>query len=756
MACNAIRIKGARQNNLRNLDLDIPLNAITVFTGVSGSGKSSLAFDTLYAEGQRRYVETFSPYARQFMERMDRPAVDRIEGIPPAIAIENTSSVRTSRSTVGTMTEITDYGKLLYTRLGQLHCRQCGNVVVPETPDHVWKALKGLQPGTVIVISFPFSPHSNSREQVLRELRRIGLDRFYEKGTLKPIDAWEEANGKRNIVVDRLVFKPSERKRIFDSVEQAFQFGGGHLDIWINPDRHLTFSNQLECPRCGIPYKRPTPNLFSFNSPLGACETCKGFGRIIDIDLDLVIPDRSLSIEEGAIKPWGDLRRHHMEFEDLVDFCTARDIPTRVPFGDFTDTQQRAIIDGDSTFHGVRGFFEWLEGKKYKMHVRVFLSRYRAYRICPDCSGTRFKREALLYTVGGLTIGQLYGMTIDKASAFFESLHVPRGDAASALIVGELKSRLAYLMDVGLGYLTIDRQSRTLSSGELQRVALTSALGSSLVNSLYILDEPSIGLHPRDNNRLIGIMKKLRDIQNTVIVVEHDPEIISASDYLLDLGPAAGNRGGKIMYFGSTSAVNGSLTGQYLKGTKTIPFPAYRQKPARDRWLTIEGACEHNLKDIDVRIPLGVFTCLTGVSGSGKSTLAEEILFRAVKMARAKPAGTPGRHRKLGGLDEIADAVMVDQKPIARTPRANPLTYVKAMDPIRRLLAGTEAARAMGFGPSYFSFNVTGGRCEACKGQGSEKVEMQFLSDVFITCPECQGKRFKKAVSYTHLRAHET
>jgi excinuclease ABC subunit A len=746
MACNAIRIKGARQNNLRDLDLDIPLNAITVFTGVSGSGKSSLAFDTLYAEGQRRYVETFSPYARQFMERMDRPAVDRIEGIPPAIAIENTSSVRTSRSTVGTMTEITDYGKLLYTRLGQLHCRQCGNVVLPETPDHVWKGLKGLPPGSEIVISFPFSPHSNGREQVLRELRRIGLDRLYENGDIKPLDEWDRPNGKLNIVVDRLVFKPSERKRVFDSVEQAFQFGGGHLDIWINPDRHLTFSNQLECPRCGITYKRPTPNLFSFNSPLGACETCKGFGRIIDIDLDLVMPDKSLSIEEGVIKPWGDLRRHHMEFEDLLDFCAARSIPTRIPFEDLTDAQQQALIDGDSTFYGVRGFFEWLEGKKYKMHVRVFLSRYRAYRVCSDCSGTRFKRETLLYTVGGLTIGQLYGMSVEQASTFFESLHVPRGDPASDLIVGELKSRLGYLLDVGLGYLTIDRQSRTLSSGELQRVALTSALGSSLVNSLYILDEPSIGLHPRDNNRLIGIMKKLRDIQNTVIVVEHDPEIISASDYLLDLGPAAGSQGGKIMYFGTTSGVNGSLTGQYLKGTKTIPFPAHRREPSQDRWLTLEGACEHNLKDIDVQIPLGLLTCLTGVSGSGKSTLAEEILFRAVKMARATPVGTPGRHRQLGGLDEIVDAVMVDQKPLARTPRANPLTYVKAMDPIRRLLAGTDVARSMGFGPSYFSFNVTGGRCEACKGQGAEKVEMQFLSDVFITCPDCQGKRFKKEV----------
>jgi len=758
MAKDAIRIRGARQNNLRNLDLDIPLNNITVITGVSGSGKSSLAFDTLYAEGQRRYVETFSPYARQFMERMDRPEVDRIEGIPPAIAIENTSSVRTSRSTVGTITEITDYGKLLYTRLGQLHCRECGDPVLPETPEHVWKALEDLPPETEVVITFPFSAQPNSRDQVWRELRRIGLDRFFDDGHLKPIEEWKQGEGKLHIVVDRLLLKRSDRKRVFDSLEQAFGFGGGHLDLWIKAHQHLSFSNQLECARCKITYKRPTPNLFSFNSPIGACGTCRGFGRIIDIDLDLVIPDKSLSIEEGAVKPWGDRRRHHLEFEDLVDFCRDTGIPTDLPFEQLTDAQKQAIIEGDTGFYGVRGFFRWLENKKYKMHVRVFLSRYRAYTMCPDCKGTRFKQETLLYSIGGLTIGQAYALTIEQASAFFESLDVPSGDDASALILDELRSRLTYLIDVGLGYLTLDRQSRTLSSGELQRVALTSALGSSLVNSLYILDEPSIGLHPRDNNRLISIMKKLRDIQNTVIVVEHDPEIIRESDFMLDLGPAAGNRGGKIMYFGPTSTVNGSLTGQYLKGQRAIPIPARRRSPSRDNWMTIQGAIEHNLKNIDVQIPLGLFTCLTGVSGSGKSTLAEEILYKAVKRTKSGPEGMPGRHRAIQGLEGIADAVLVDQKPIARTPRANPLTYVKAMDPMRRLLAGSEMALAAGFGPSYFSFNVAGGRCEACKGQGSEKVEMQFLSDVFITCPECQGKRFKKEVleiTYKDKNIHE-
>jgi len=743
---DAIRIKGAHQNNLKNLNLDIPLNNITVITGVSGSGKSSLAFDTLYAEGQRRYVETFSPYARQFMERMDRPQVDSIEGIPPAIAIDNKGSVRTSRSTVGTMTQSTDYVKLLYTRLGKLHCRKCGKPVIPETPEHVWEALKDIPQGTEAIITFPFSLKSASHEQVRRELGRLGLHRFFSDGQIRSIEEWKSGNGEVHFVVDRLLFRHSDRKRIFDSLEQAFRFGGGQLDLWLKPDRRLSFSNQLECAGCKIAYKRPIPNLFSFNSPVGACETCRGFGRIIDIDPDLVIPNKSLSLEQGAIKPWGDWTKNHMEFEDLLDFCHDNTIPTDIPFSDLTEAQTELIMEGNEGFYGVRGFFRWLETKKYKMHVRVFLSRYRAYKVCPECNGTRFMKEALLYYIGGLNIGQVYSLSIEQANTFFKSLDVPSGDDASAMILDEIKGRLTYLLDVGLGYLTLDRQSRTLSSGELQRVALTSALGSSLVNTLYILDEPSIGLHPRDNNRLIRIMKKLRDIQNTVIVVEHDPEIIGESDFMLDLGPAAGDHGGEIMYFGPTSTVNGSITGQYLKGQRRITIPDLRRRPLKDSWLTIEGASEHNLKNIDVRIPSGLFVCLTGVSGSGKSTLAEEILYKAIKNAKSDPQGTPGRHKAIKGLEEIADVVMIDQKPIGRTPRSNPLTYVEAMAPIRHLLAGTPRAIAKGLGPSYFSFNVAGGRCETCKGQGSEKVEMQFLSDVFTTCPECRGKRFKKEV----------
>ena len=744
----SIRVRGARQNNLKNLDLSIPLNRITVVTGVSGSGKSSLAFDTLYAEGQRRYIETFSPYARQFMERMDRPQVESIENIPPAIAIDRKDPVRTSRSTVGTMTELTDYVKLLYARLGQLHCRKCEIPVVPETPEHVWKALEDFPNGSEVVITFPVSMKTAKYEALRSELEGMGFTRIFQEGQLQFLDAWRPENDKEelHVVADRLLFRPSDRKRIMDSLEQAFRFGKGRLDLWIRGDRHLTFSSKLECATCGISYNPPFPNLFSFNSPLGACETCRGFGRTIDIDLDLVIPNPALSLEEGAIKPFGGRHNHRMEFDDLMAFCRRRKIPTQVPFSRLKKSQQKAIIEGTSDYYGVRGLFQWLETKTYKMHVRVYLSRYRSYVICPDCGGTRFKDEALLYRLAGHHIGQIYAMSVEGAADFFETLTVPSGDLASQLILGEVCSRLRYLREVGLAYLTLDRQSRTLSGGEVQRVALTSALGSSLVNSLYILDEPSIGLHPRDNYRLIRILQGLRDLRNTIVVVEHDSEIIRQSDFMLDLGPGAGEQGGHVTYFGPTSRVKNTLTGQYLKGKKQILIPKERRKPEKGQWLSIKGAAEHNLNKIDVRIPLGLFACLTGVSGSGKSTLAEEVVYKGIKRAKGDSQGRPGRYKTIGGSELIDDVVLVDQRPIGRTPRANPLTYTKAMDPIRRLLASTEEAQAQGFGPGHFSFNVAGGRCETCKGEGYEKVEMQFLSDVFITCPTCGGKRFKKEV----------
>lgn len=761
MATRAIHIRGARQNNLKRLNLDIPLNRITAVTGVSGSGKSSLAFDTLYAEGQRRYVETFSPYARQFMERMDRPQVDRIEGIPPAIAIDRKDPVRTSRSTVGTMTEITDYVKLLYARLGRLHCKKCGKPVAPETPQTVWERLRAFPPGSEVVITFPFSIEGVPIRGVSQKLSKMGFGRHYLNGRIRPLEEWNPSGTSKrvlNVVADRLLLRTKDRARIMDSLEQAFRFGLGRIDVWIKPGTHLAFSGSLECAACKIKYRPPVPNLFSFNSPLGACETCRGFGRNIDIDLDLIIPDASKSLQEGAVRPWGTASDRRVEFEEMMAFCRQEGIPGNIPFRRLSPSQQRKIIDGTSHYYGIRGFFRWLETKTYKMHVRVYLSRYRSYTTCRDCGGTRFKTEPLLYRLGNLNIGQLYALDVDDASKFVEALKVPQRDDASRLIRSEVRSRLRYLRDVGLGYLTLDRQSRTLSGGEVQRVALASALGSSLVNTLYVLDEPSIGLHPRDSRRLVRILKDLRDLQNTIVVVEHDPEIIRQSDWMLDLGPAAGEKGGEVTYFGPTRSVNGSLTGQYLKGEKTIPVPTKRRTPKAGSWLTILGASEHNLKGINVSIPLGLFVCLTGVSGSGKSTLADEILYKGLKWNSRDPQGRPGRHTALSGKDAIQDAVLVDQRPIGRTPRANPLTYTKAMDPIRALLAGTPEARTKGLGPSHFSFNTAPGRCKSCSGDGFEKIEMQFLSDVFVTCPSCQGTRFEKEVlevSYRGRNIHE-
>ncbi len=756
MKDSVIRVVGARQNNLKNLNLKIPLNQFTVITGVSGSGKSSLAFDTLYAEGQRRYVETFSPYARQFMDRMDRPHVERIENIPPAIAIDRKDPVRTSRSTVGTMTELTDYVKLLYARLGQLHCRRCGKTVQSETPAHIWNLLQkqGLADGTELVVTFPHSIKDATSDEVRLELGRMGFSRVYHQGRIRPMDEWHPRRGEKelHVVTDRIFLKPSQRNRIIDSLEQAFSFGGGRVDLRLEPDRHFAFSKRLECAECRLSYRPAHPNLFSFNSPVGACGTCRGFGRTIDIDLDLIIPDPSLTLAQGAIKPWGDGQAGRMEFEDLMAFCRRQQIPTNLPFRRLKKTQQKVIINGSGTYYGIRGFFQWLETKTYKMHVRVFLSRYRNYRVCSDCGGTRFKDEVLLYRLGGIHIGALYAKSVDEAADFFKGLVVPRADKAGQLILAEIQGRISYLQDVGLGYLTLDRQSRTLSGGEVQRVALASALGSSLVNTLYVLDEPSIGLHPRDNHRLIKILRGLKNLQNTVVVVEHDPELIAQSDYMLDLGPRAGERGGAVMYFGPTGKVNGSLTGQYLRGERLIPIPAKRRSPAEERWLTVHGASAHNLKDVDVAIPLGLFSCLTGVSGSGKSTLAEEVLFKGIKRAKGDPQGRPGHFKDIQGLGAIEDVVLVDQRPIGRTPRANALTYTKAMDPVRRLYANTASAREKGLGPGHFSFNVSGGRCETCKGEGFEKVEMQFLSDVFITCPDCEGRRFKKEILEVRFR----
>jgi excinuclease ABC subunit A len=747
MGEKAIKIIGARQHNLKGFDLEIPLGQITVVTGVSGSGKSSLAFDTLYAEGQRRYVETFSPYARQFMDRMDRPHVERIEGIPPAIAIEQGDPVRTSRSTVGTMTEITDYTKLLFARMGELSCRGCGRAVKRETPQTIFEQLSQLLPGTRMVITFFFPLRGISAAEAKQQLAGLGFVRIFQQGEVIPLEGVGELEGEIEVVVDRLVFRPDEGTRCIDSLEQALHFGQGDLAVHVPGGKTLLFSNRLQCPYCAISYRDPNPNLFSFNSPIGACETCRGFGRVIDVDPDLVVPDKNKTIRQGAVKPWTGIAR--LEFEDLMAFCRRRRIPTDIPFIDLKAEDKRAIFDGDEEFYGVRGFFRWLETKRYKLHVRVFLARYRSYIPCPDCGGARLKAEALQWRIKGKNIAEIYAMSIRMAHAFFQELSTLPGDEATELLLREINGRLHYLMEVGLAYLTLDRQSRTLSGGEVERVSLTKALGSSLVNTLYILDEPSIGLHPRDSNRLVQILHSLRDLGNTVVVVEHDPEIIKGCDHIVDLGPGAGERGGELVYHGPIVGIREeprSLTGRYLKGEQRIPLPAKRRRSKEGKVIKIIGAAEHNLQGIDLEIPLGVMTCITGVSGSGKSTLAEEIVYKGLKRAKGAHEERPGRFREVTGAQLLSEVIMVDQRSIGRTPRATPLSYLKAYDPIRRLFAQQPLSKARGYTPGTFSFNVPGGRCEECQGEGFERVEMQFLSDVYITCPLCRGKRFKTEV----------
>jgi excinuclease ABC subunit A len=753
MSAEVIRIVGARQNNLKNLTLDVPLNEFIVVTGVSGSGKSSLAFDTLYAEGQRRYVESFSTYARQFLDRMDKPQVERIEGIPPAIAIDQSNPVKNSRSTVGTMTELTDHIRLLFAKIGQLYCRQCGRRVARSNAQDIVATLMQHCSGQTVLISFVYQrPKEQTPEETRRDLQRLGFTRLLLADQPVRLDAdsapaMEAATVE--VVVDRVGVQAGRRARLLDSLEQALRFGQGLVIVRLADGQHLKFSQHLHCPECHITYRDPVPNLFSFNSPLGACETCQGFGRSIDIDLDLIIPDPRKSLKADAIKAWSTPATRH-ERRLLLDFCASEGIPTDVPFAQLSATHKSYIIDGHADFYGIRGWFRWLETKTYRMHVRIFLAKYRSYVTCTTCNGSRLKAEALLTRIRDQHIAQVYAMSVGAAYTFFSALAQDgQTDRAIDLLLGEINSRLRYLVDVGLEYLTLDRQSRTLSGGEVQRVNLTTAIGSSLVNTLYILDEPSIGLHPRDSRRLVQILRNLKENHNTIVVVEHDPEIIRESDRILDLGPGAGERGGEVVYFGAPAGIlqeERSLTGQYLAGQCTIPVPKRRRRLRRHHTLTISGATQNNLKNIDVTIPLGLLVCVTGVSGSGKSTLVHEVLYNGLQKARGIAVGAPGACRRIEGGERISDVVMVDQSPIGRTPRANPVTYVKAYDPIRRLFADTEAAIAQGFSPSTFSFNAPGGRCESCQGSGYEKVEMQFLSDIFVICPECEGSRFRPEV----------
>ena len=780
MTKDVIRIRGARQNNLKGLDLDIPIGRITVVTGPSGSGKSSLAFDTVYAEGQRRYVETFSPYARQFLDRQDRPQVERIEGIPPAIAIDQVNPVRTSRSTVGTMTELADHLKLLYARAADLYCLGCGGPVRPDNPQAVVDELLSEASGNRALITFEMHvPHNFTAPEVEDYLGQQGYTRVHDRRG----DVLE-------VVQDRLRLGKDNRARLSEALEAAFMRGQGRLSVHVlNADKAVEasrhYSESLHCTHCDRNYQPPTPALFSFNSPAGACPACRGFGRTQGIDYGLVIPDESKSLADGAVKPWQTPSFRECQ-KDLMRYAKRRRIPVNTPWCELSEGNKRWVIEGegdwdDGVWYGAVRYFRWLESKSYRMHIRVLLSRYRAYTTCPDCRGARLKPEALAFRLGtkaeadavldpaqrfrpagagfgdkvleklpGLTLHDVNQLPLSKTREFFASLKLPAPfDEASAHLLEAIRSRLDYLGTVGLGYLTLDRQSRTLSGGEVQRINLTTALGTSLVNTLFVLDEPSIGLHPRDINRVVGVLEHLRDAGNTLLVVEHDPQIMLSADRLLDLGPGAGEHGGEVQYFGPAKGIarsRTSPTGAWLKGKQRIAIPPNRAPNADTRWLRIEGAAAQNLKDIDVAIPLGRLTCLTGVSGSGKSTLMEEVLYRALLRARGKPTETPGAHRALTGHESIDDVVLVDQSPIGRTTRSNPASYVGAFDAIRKCFVDTPLARERGYTIGTFSFNAGKGRCPACGGNGFEHIEMQFLSDVYLRCPECDGKRYRDEV----------
>jgi excinuclease ABC subunit A len=762
-----IAVHGARQNNLKNLSLEIPLHELVVVTGVSGSGKSSLVFDTLYAEGQRRYVETFSPYARQFLDRMDKPAVDRIDGIPPAIAIDQTNPVRTSRSTVGTMTELNDHLKLLFARAATLHCRNCGKPVRRDSAQsiHDEAVARAAAAGDPRVhICFPVPVPKNFKEA---EVRKLLEGQGYTRVQERVGDTLE-------VVQDRLRLGGVERARVMESLETALRMGRGRVSLHVVEDspssadegpksiERWRYSTDLHCADCDIHYRDPVPSLFSFNSPVGACDTCRGFGRIIGIDYGLVVPDETKSLSGGAVKPWQTKSYKECQ-DDLVKFAKKRDIPLDTPWYMLSDAQRKWVIEGEGkwekkVWYGAKRFFEWLETKAYKMHVRVLLSRYRAYTPCTACGGSRLKPEALLWRIQGRNVHELALMALDKSRRFFDELRLPAPlDEAADLLLSEVRSRFAYLCEVGLGYLTLDRQSRTLSGGEVQRINLTTALGTSLVNTLFVLDEPSIGLHPRDMQRVTQVMHRLRDAGNSLVVVEHDPQIMLAADRLLDLGPGAGERGGEIVAFDTPEAIRDnprSLTGQYLSGAKQVaprvtPPPKAVNEPPKARMvpsqkaIKLRGVTQHNLKNVDVEFPLRRLVCITGVSGSGKSTLIEDVLYKAMLKAHGRPSEMPGAYDRLEGADLVDDVVMVDQSSIGRTTRSNPASYVGAFDVVRELFANEPTARSRGYTPGTFSFNSGEGRCPTCSGNGFEHVEMQFLSDVYLRCPDCDGRRYR-------------
>jgi excinuclease ABC subunit A len=803
MSTETIVVRGARVHNLKNVDFEIPHNSLTVVTGVSGSGKSSLAFDTIYAEGQRRYVESLSAYARQFLERIEKPDVDVIDGIAPAVAIRQKNSTRNPRSTVATATEIYDYLRLLFARVGRTFCLQCGQEVKKDTVDEVTTAVLGLGEGVRLIALFPLvgaaatSPDepakrkkgagaassvpkaSRTRRKAaaapapsdelktrLSALRQRGFNRLYQNGQIFEFSTPEslldvDFSQPVFLLVDRLVVAPDARARIVDAIESSYRESGEVIFETAprddQPVQRLRFSQRFECKRCNLRYEEPEPRLFSFNNPYGACPRCQGFGNTIDFDLDLVIPDKSKTLNQGAIEPWTKPKYRPL-FTELKRFARQAGIPLDVPWAELEPEQRRLITDGEERFEGVRGFFNYLERKKYKLHVRVFLSRYRGYSTCSACGGARLRIEAQQVKIAGRNICQITCMTVEEVSKFFAGAKLTEQESAIAdKLLQEIQERLQFLIDVGLEYLTLDRMASTLSGGEAQRIQLATSLGSRLVGTLYVLDEPSIGLHTRDTHRLIKILHDLRDLGNTILVVEHDPDVMRASDRILDLGPGAGESGGQVIAAGTYDEIlkaPGSLTGRYLSGELRIQMPQARRKP-NSRQIKIFGATAHNLKNIDLSVPLGMLVAITGVSGSGKSTLLHDVLFQALSAAKKQTNGTPlpsDDWKELEGDDLIDDVILVDQSPIGRTPRSNPVTYIKAFDGIRDLFASLPESKKRGFAAGHFSFNIPGGRCETCQGDGTVTVEMQFLADVELVCEECKGARYKPQVLEVRYR----
>ena len=795
---DAIIIRGARTHNLKNVSCEIPHGKLTVVSGVSGSGKSSLAFDTIYAEGQRRYVESLSAYARQFLERIEKPDVDEIDGLAPAIAIKQKNSTRNPRSTVATATEIYDYLRLLYARCGTVYCVHCDGLVKRDSVDEAAEAVLALGEGTRLNVLFPVvtatpspeavaaaakttkpaartpksaakakpsgssgdSPHTETLKARLTELRAGGFNRLWQQGSIVEFSTPEslldlDFTLPVFVLLDRIAVSAENRSRIVDAVEVAYREAGEVIFEESPRDeqaerRRLRFSGAYECKSCHRPGSEPEPRLFSFNNPFGACPRCQGFGNTVDFDLNLVIPDKNLSLADGAIDPW-NRPKYRPWYTELRKLAPELGVPLDVPWRDLSESAKEIILRGKGAFVGIFGFFAQMERKKYKLHVRVMLSKYRGYAECPDCRGQRLRAEARSVRLNGQNICQASALTIAAAREFFDALKLsPMHEEIAGPILHEVRQRLSFLDAVGLEYLTLDRLASTLSGGEAQRIQLATSLGSRLVGALYVLDEPSIGLHTRDTARLIRILEELRDLGNTIIVVEHDSDVLRAADHLLDLGPGAGEHGGKLMAEGVLAEIEAnpnSLTGRYLSGKISIPVPTRRRTPGKER-LVLRGAHANNLHGLDVEIPLGLLVAITGVSGSGKSTLVHQVLYRAVARALGQSDGADpsGVFTSLTGVERLNDVVLVDQTPIGRTPRSNPITYIKGFDLVRELFASQPEAKRLSLTPGHFSFNVPGGRCNTCEGDGTVTVEMQFLADVELPCEECNGTRYQTKI----------